>query len=101
MLAATYAIATCGLLVLAFDSVLFDRVATVIWAAIVLALLVWILVTGWGWAWLAVAALWLYEVVIVAVRATYPYQRAGLALICFAIAVGALTAYVASDRDYI
>jgi hypothetical membrane protein len=101
ILAVTYGLVTTGLLVLAFDYTLFDRVATVVFAAIVIVVLGAILATGWPPLWLAVGGLWMYETVIVAVRAVDPYQRAGLALICLGIAFGALAAYVVADRHLI
>jgi hypothetical protein len=98
VLAIAYAVAGIGVIVMAFDSILFNRWASVALEGVGLLLLVVLLRTGWAWLWLIVGAVWLYAATISAFRGVDSYERAGVALIFLALAFGALAAYVAETR---
>lgn len=95
-----YALATTGLLILAFHpNPLHDEWAIVgasVATLVLLALLLW---TGHGELWLGVGGAWVYAAVIQAIRGPNDLDRAALALIFVAFAVGALGAYTAYRRE--
>ncbi|HSS11138.1 MAG TPA: hypothetical protein VLL25_14725 [Acidimicrobiales bacterium] len=101
VLAVAYALATTGLVVIAFDSLLYNQWATFGLAVLTLMTLAAILLTGYGVGWLVVGGLWVYAAVIATIRSTDPYEQAGLGLIFTALAIGALAAYIAYDRNIV
>jgi hypothetical protein len=98
VLAVAYAMAGVGIVVMAFDSILYNRWATVVLEGVGLVALALVLVTGRALLWLFVGAVWLYAGVVASTRGIDLEERAGLALIFFALAFGALAAYVAESR---
>lgn len=98
-LGASYSLATAGLLILATDGVLFDEWAIVGAAVVTLIALAALMLTGEGWLYLIVGGAWLYATVIEAIRGPTSGDRAGLALVFLALAVGALAAYTAYRRE--
>lgn len=100
IVALAYTLAAAGLLVLASADLRFDRWAIVGASGATILGLVILLVTGLGYLWLLVSAAWIYATVIEAVHAAASASdRAGLALVFCALALGALAAYVAWRRE--
>lgn len=91
-----YLIATVGLMILAFDDVLYDRWAIFGASGATLVALVAILVTGNAYLWLGVGGAWIYAVVIEMIRGPEGAAKIGLSLVFLAFAFGALGAYVAN-----
>jgi len=98
MVVLTFAIATAGLLILALDSILFDRTPIIVLSAVAIAALIGILVIRLPILWLAVGGIWIYATIMEAVRAPTVYEKWGLGLVFFAIAFGSLAAHVQHAR---
>lgn len=99
VLCTAYLLATVGLLVLAFDGILFDKFAIVGAAGATIVCLVALLFTGWGDLYLGIGAAWLYACLIEMLRGPGDKDRAGLGLVFLAFALGALAAYTAWRRE--
>lgn len=99
VLCTAYLLATAGLVVLAFDGVLFDKWAIFGASVATVLAVVALLVTGWGDLYLGIGAAWLYACLIEMLRGPGDKDRAGLGLVFLAFAFGALAAYTAWRRE--
>jgi hypothetical protein len=95
----SFMLATAGLMILAFDSVLYDQWAIFVASAGTIVLLVMILFGRFAAGWLGVAACWIYATAIEVIRGPNIIDRIGLCLIFVALALGALAFYTAYRRE--
>lgn len=99
VIATTYVLATSGLLILAFDGVLFDRWAIAGASIGTLVLLAILLATGHGPLYLGVGGSWIYAAIIELLRGPAGANHVGMTLVFVALAFGALAAYTAYRRE--
>ena len=91
----TYYLASVGLILLAFNHVLFDRWAVFGGGIATMFVLTVILFTAYVELWLLVTAAWIYAIVIELIRAPAGVGKWGLALVFLALAFGSASTYTA------